>query len=97
MVTIARVQRGRRCLPTTAASWLGIAFLVKIASGAGSNKDTVVVDGFPAVVSTNRCSDLNLTGFGDAMNCGPPLSAPCFDFSRCRGEPAVYVYDPQVR
>lgn len=47
-------------------------------------------------VMTNRCSDYDLSGFGDALNCGSPLSLPCFDFSRCRNGPTVYIYDEEV-
>lgn len=47
-------------------------------------------------VSTNRCSDYDLSGFAKAMNCGSPLSLPCFDFSRCRNGPTVYIYDQEV-
>lgn len=58
--------------------------------------DPVAGKEFPAVV-TNRCSDFDLSEMTDAMNCGSPLSAPCFDFSRCRDGPTVYVYDEEVK
>lgn len=90
-----QVRRRLGCL-ATAASMVHLVLLVKVVAGRGSKKDVAVLADFPAVVSTNRCSDLDLTGFAKAMNCGPPLSAPCFDFSRCRDRPTVYVYDSQV-
>eukprot|EP00752_Nemacystus_decipiens_P004771 g4342.t1 len=45
---------------------------------------------------TNRCSDYDLSPFtNNAINCGAPLSLPCFNFSRCRDGPSVYVYDKE--
>lgn len=90
-----RVSRGRGFLATV-PSLVSLLSLVKISVGFGSKKDIIVVADFPAAVTTNRCSDLDLSGFANAMNCGPPLSAPCFDFARCRNSATVYVYDHQV-
>lgn len=45
----------------------------------------------------NRCLDFDLSKFGKGNACGPPLSLPCFDYSRCQlppeGNPSIYVYD----
>ena len=45
---------------------------------------------------TNRCSSFDLAQFTTARDCGSPLASPCFDFSRCRDGPSIYVYDPEV-
>ncbi|CAN0206852.1 unnamed protein product, partial [Scytosiphon promiscuus] len=46
---------------------------------------------------TNRCSDVDLSLFSKGMECGSPLSAPCFNRSRCSLENAenadIYVFD----
>lgn len=44
----------------------------------------------------NRCSSFDLASFGKARHCGSPWSAPCFDFSRCRDNKSIYVYDVKV-
>lgn len=90
---MGKIKRGFGRL-TTAASSVHLVLLMKFASGIPENS-TYRAE-FPSFTS-NRCSDFDLSGFADAMNCGPPLSAPCFDFSRCRDGPTVYVYDRQVR
>ncbi|CAM9123044.1 unnamed protein product [Ectocarpus sp. 13 AM-2016] len=41
----------------------------------------------------NRCSSFDLASFGKAKHCGSPWSAPCFDYSRCRDNKSIYVYD----
>lgn len=51
---------------------------------------------------TKRCSDVDMSIFEKGRDCGPPLTAPCFDFSRCApnasasdgvGGPKIYVFD----
>lgn len=49
-----------------------------------------------------RCSSLeNVTAaFAHGSVCGPPLTEPCFDHSRCgsiTSRPKIYVYDQEVR
>lgn len=56
-------------------------------------------DGIPdedaAVVINSTCSDVDMSSFGKGMECGVPLSEPCFDFERCRNgsSAGIYVYD----
>jgi len=49
-----------------------------------------------------RCSDMDMSAFEKGRSCGPPLTAPCFDFSRCASNtsasggvagPKIYVFD----
>lgn len=47
---------------------------------------------------SNRCADLDLSLFDPGKSCGFPLSAPCFNFTRCQPAPdgtgfTIYVYD----
>lgn len=92
-INMGRIHHTRGCL-ATAASTVRLVALMKTV--IGSVGDPSPMGGFPPV-STNRCSDFDLSGFTDAMNCGTPLSSPCFDFSRCRDGPTVYVYDREVK
>lgn len=44
--------------------------------------------------TTNRCFDVDMSLFGKGVECGAPLSEPCFDFARCPdGYSGIYVYD----
>lgn len=52
------------------------------------------------LLANNLCSNLDLSAFDAGQACGSPLSAPCFDHSRCRccdssrrPRPTMYVYD----
>lgn len=90
---MTRYGRASRRLATAAST----VRLVALMNGViGSVGEFILTVDFPPPVSTNRCSDYDLSGMANAMNCGPPLTAPCFDFSRCRGRPTVYVYDQEV-
>lgn len=44
---------------------------------------------------SNRCSDVDQTLFTKGMECGPPLSLPCFDHNRCSSleNTGIYVFD----
>ncbi|CAM9868803.1 unnamed protein product [Ectocarpus sp. 12 AP-2014] len=46
---------------------------------------------------TNRCSDLDQSVFSTGMQCGPPLSPPCFQFNstECLGNAGIYVFDSE--
>lgn len=90
---MGRFRSGFGCRPT-AVSTVRLVALIGAVMGRSAGNASPTAD-FPAW-STNRCSDFDLSGFTNAMNCGSPLSAPCFDFSRCRGGPTVYVYDKEV-
>jgi len=95
---LGRMERPRgvcRCF-ATAASAIRLVTLMMAASGSVASPSSASPRGFPPV-STNRCSDLDLSGLTNAMNCGSPLSSPCFDFTRCRNAPpTVYIYDQKV-
>lgn len=53
-----------------------------------SNKDAA------AVVVGSTCHDVKMSVFGKGVDCGAPLSEPCFDFERCPNSSAgIYVYD----
>lgn len=80
----------------TAASTLRLVALMTAATWIVADPAFTPAGNFPPT-STNRCSDFHLSGFTNAMNCGSPLSSPCFDFNRCReSSPTVYVYDQEV-
>lgn len=84
------------CLATAVASTVRLVALMMTVTRSLADPTSTSARGFPPV-STNRCSDFDLSGFTKAMDCGSPLSSPCFDFSRCReSPPAVYVYDQEV-
>lgn len=73
-----------------------------LASDDRSNDERglVVIGQLPLVEDTietvNRCSRFDLSTFNNGKSCGPPLSAPCFDWSRCVGGTSIYVYDRKV-
>eukprot|EP00752_Nemacystus_decipiens_P004770 g4341.t1 len=85
-------RRGYGCF-STAASTIRVVALVKAVVGSAGDPSTSVEWPKPR---TNRCSDFDLSPFIDnAINCGSPLSSPCFNFSRCSDNPSVYVYDEE--
>lgn len=67
--------------------------------GARPHRDPTAIEGqvlAPEVI--NRCSSFDLSTLALGASCGEPLSAPCFDFSRCGGpSPTIYVYDRKVK
>ncbi|CAM9719158.1 unnamed protein product, partial [Ectocarpus fasciculatus] len=73
---------------------------------SSSRRDTpesppsLALDGAAAGVGrpeTNRCSDLDQAIFSTGMQCGPPLSPPCFQFNsaECSGDAGIYVFDSE--
>ncbi|CAN0320203.1 unnamed protein product, partial [Pylaiella littoralis] len=47
-----------------------------------------------AVVVGSTCHDVKMSVFAKGVDCGAPLSEPCFDFERCpNGSAGIYVYD----
>lgn len=92
------MERFRHWCGWIAAASVTVHLVVLTTAVSGSLADPTSTSkrDFPPV-STNRCSDFDLSGFTNAMNCGSSLSAPCFDSSRCRDSPpTVYIYDREV-
>lgn len=88
-----RFRRGYGRVASAASSSLRLVALMKAVIGGVADPFTTV----DIPWSTNRCSDFDMSNFTEhAMSCGSPLSSPCFDFSRCRDSPTVYIYDSEV-
>ncbi|CAM9341025.1 unnamed protein product [Ectocarpus sp. 4 AP-2014] len=67
-------------------------------TGSSASPPSLAVEGADTWVGrpqANRCSDLDQSVFSTGMQCGPPLSPPCFQSysTECLSNGGIYVFD----